>query len=159
MSYFNSSNSFQDLTGFATGLGGVIRFYHGKHFMWGSTGGTTKLTYNTNNSDLSHASIGFGGAFVGYYNFFSNNVRLNVAAFAGMGKYENLHVIDIDNNNRLDSYYYENATFILSPYISIDYFLTKKIAATVQFNCLFGKNISSEVFQIPGVQVGILFNR
>lgn len=155
--YLNANNNHQQIKEISMGIGGILRFYFFKNFNAGIYGGTQKSNYKTQFSDNSYINIGYGGAFLGLSKKI-RKIRLNLSIYGGKGSINNLHIENQNNNFLTNAYLYKSPTTIFSPIISLDYSLTERISATLQFVFLNSK-FQSKHFSIPIVQLGILFNR
>jgi hypothetical protein len=150
-------NPHQQIKDISYGFGGILRVYFFKHLCVGIYGGTQKTSYPTQGSNYSYLQIGYGGPFIGM-SLKKNNFRYSASACLGGGSIKNLHIEKQNNQLLSESYLYKIPVFILSPLVSVDYFLSKKIALSLQGSCLFGLHASHPPLYNPCLQVGILFN-
>jgi hypothetical protein len=153
-----ASNDHQVIRDGSTAIGGIIRFYFGKCLTAGIYGGSQKTTYISANSENSSFNLGYGGPFFGG-SITAGKLRYTASAFIGMGSIKNLHIENQNGNELTEAYLNPYSAFLISPILSIDYSLTKKIALTVQTVCLMGKYDGNKKLTNPTLQVGILFSR
>ena len=151
------NNQHQQIQDISYGFGGILRIYLYKYLCIGIYGGTQKTNYHTQLSKNSYLQIGYGGILVGG-SIRKNNFRYSLSACMGGGSVKNLHIENQYKQTLLTSYLYKNPVFIVSPLLSVDYFISPKIALTLQGTCLFGINSQQNPLYNPCLQVGILFN-
>ena len=155
--YLMADNTFGSINTFSTGIGGILRFYLGKHFTAGILGGNTGGHYNTQGSETSYLKLGYGGAFAGY-SLRKNDWRFTSAVSIGGGSVKNLHVNEQIGNKLNDAHYFKYATPVVIPFISVDRSLTKRLYLTAQISGIFFTE-NRVIHQNPVFQAGILFGR
>lgn len=153
-----TNNKHQDIAAMSKSIGGILRLYFFDYLTVGIYGGSQKTNYTTTGSDNSYINLGYGGPFVGFSRE-SGRFRYTASAFIGMGSIKNLH-IDMQNADVLtDAHHYQYSTLLLSPILSVDYALTRKLCITMQAVCLSGSYGDGQRLLNPTLQVGLLFRR
>lgn len=156
--YAMTENQFQKIQRPSWGIGGILRFYMWDYITVGLYGGSQKIKYPSSGSDNSSIGMGYGGAFVGLSHKYGK-FRYSASAFVGIGTLNNLHIEKQHASTLTEAYLYKNRSLLLSPLVSIDYSLTKRLAVTAQGVFLSGKNHENKPFHNPVFQIGILFSR
>jgi hypothetical protein len=156
--YLMTQNVHRDIQGLNFGLGGMLRFYFLDFLTAGIYGGTQKTKYKTTASDNSYLSIGYGGVMFGLTKKV-NRFRCTLTAFAGRGSITNLHIESQNNHMLSGAYLYKESAFIVSPLLSLDYALSKRLLLTMTTNYLTAKREDNTYLYNPTVQFGLLFNR
>lgn len=152
-----TSNEHQDIRDNSFSIGGILRMYFGNCFTAGIYGGSQKTGYKTTNSENSYLDLGYGGPFLGLSQKLGK-FRYTASAFVGMGTFKNLHIESQNGTELTNADWYQSATVVYSPMLSLDYALTKKLYVTAQTICLMGK-FNNKSFYNPTFQLGILFSR
>lgn len=151
------NNQHQQIKDFSYGFGGILRIYLYKYICIGIYGGTQKTNYHTQLSKNSYLQIGYGGILVGG-SIRKNKFRYSLSACLGGGSIKNLHIEEQSKQRLLESYIYKTPVFIVTPLVSLDYFINPKIALSLQGTCLVGINNHHNPLYNPCLQIGILFN-
>lgn len=153
-----TSNPQQKINALSNSVGGILRFYLTDYITAGIYGGSMKTAYDTEGSENSYLSLGYGGLFAGL----SKKVgkfRYSISAFGGMGSLRNLHIRSENDQVLTDANLYQSPVFLTSPILSVDYAFTQKLSLTVQTICLMGKTNTNHRLYNPTIQLGILFSR
>ena len=153
-----AENGFQEIKNNSNAIGGILRFYFWDYFTCGVYGGSQTTHYNSNLSENSYMKLGYGGVFAGG-SFKTGKWRFTASLFAGMGGVDNLHIESQLGSTLNDAYLYHYSVITFSPIISVDFYLTSKIALTFQTICLTSRTQDKKFFYNPTAQIGILFNR
>ncbi len=153
-----AENGFQEIKGNSNAIGGILRFYFWDYFTCGVYGGSQTTHYNSNLSENSYMELGYGGLFAGG-SLKSGKWRFTASLFAGMGGVDNLHIERQTGTTLDDAYLYHYSVFTFSPIVSVDFYLTSKIALTFQTICLTSRTPDKQFFYNPTFQLGVLFNR
>ncbi|MCK9498657.1 MAG: hypothetical protein M0Q45_04025 [Bacteroidales bacterium] len=156
--FLTAENNYQEINSYSSGIGGILRLYAGNHFTYGLHGGNNKAVYKSANSENSYISFGYGGAFVGF-TARKDKLRFCSSLGLGLGKIRNLHIENQTETvlNLAEIYFYRG--FSLNPLISLDYYLTEKIALTTQLMTIIAFYNKNDLYFCPTFQIGILFNR
>ncbi len=155
--YTITQNHHQKIKDRGFGLGGILRFYFYDYFTAGIYGGTQRTNYTSSDSENSYISLGYGGPFVGF-SIKHKRLRYTAAFFAGRGSVKNLHIESQNGNTLTDAYLYYEKTPVISPIISVDFELSKRLVITSQIVYLTA-NFQDDVLFNPTFQLGLLFNR
>jgi hypothetical protein len=153
-----AENGFQEIKNNSNAIGGILRFYFWDYFTCGVYGGSQTTHYNSNLSENSYMTLGYGGVFAGG-SFKTGKWRFTASLFAGMGGVDNLHIENQSGSTLNNAYLYHYSVITFSPIISVDFYLTSKIALTFQTICLTSRTKDKQFFYNPTVQLGVLFNR
>lgn len=153
-----AENGFQEIKNNSNAIGGILRFYFLDYFTCGVYGGSQTTHYNSNLSENSYMKLGYGGVFAGG-SFKTGKWRFTASLFAGMGGVDNLHIENQSGSTLNNAYLYHYSVITFSPIISVDFYLTSKIALTFQTICLTSRTQDKKFFYNPTVQLGVLFNR
>lgn len=153
-----TNNRHQDVAAMSNSIGGILRLYFFESLTVGIYGGSQKTNYTTSGSDNSYINLGYGGPFVGYSRE-QGRFRYTASAFIGMGSIKNLHIDQQNADVLTDAHLYRYSTLLLSPIVSVDYALTRKLCITMQAICLSGSYGEGQRLLNPTLQVGILFKR
>jgi len=156
--YTISNNPYQDIESLGFGIGGISRFYPTEYLCVGVSGGSQKTNYNTQGSENSYISLGYGGPIVGY-TFAKNKFRFCASVGFGKGRIKNLHISQQSGTVINDAGFYNFSAWVVYPIISFDYMLTKKISFTSQLINLTAAYNKNDLYFCPVFQLGILFNR
>jgi len=156
--YSIAENQNQKIRSMGFGIGGLLRFYIKDHLTLGVIGGSQKTGYKSSNSNNSYISLGYGGPFVGY-TIGKEKFRFCAAVSIGRGKIKNLHIEDQDGTILKQSNYYSYSANVVYPMLSLDYYLTKKLAIVFQTIYLMAQYNKNDLYFCPVFQLGIVFNR
>lgn len=153
-----TNNKHQDIAALSNSIGGILRLYFFDYLTVGIYGGSQKTNYKTAGSDNSYINLGYGGPFVGFSRELGR-FRYTASAFIGMGSIKNLHIDQQNADVLTDAHLYEYSTLLLSPILSVDYALTRRLCLTMQAICLSGSYGDGQRLLNPTLQVGLLFRR
>lgn len=155
--YTITQNQHQKIEDRGFGLGGILRFYFYDYFTAGIYGGTQRTYYTSSDSENSYISLGYGGPFVGF-SIKHKKLRYTASFFVGRGSVKNLHVESQNGNTLTDAYLYYEKTPVISPIISVDFQLSKRLVLTSQIvyhTAIF----QDDKLYNPTFQLGLLFSR
>jgi hypothetical protein len=156
--YIITNNQHQKIENFNLGIGGILRLYFLNNFTTGIYGGSQKTNYNSTGSKNSYFNIGYGGPFLGITKK-AEKFRFTFSAYIGFGNTKNLHIENQNNTTLTEAYLHKESVIIISPIISIDYFLTQRLHLTTQVVCLSTNLGKENAIYNPVFQIGILFSR
>lgn len=157
----NQGNNFANLKveGMPFGLGGAARLHFGNHWRIGGEGYVSDITYGRYNSINS---ISWGGILVDY-TFNIKRFTPFVGVIFGGGSFQNITLTQSTLNDFIteeNTSYRKHSFLAISPFIGIEYALTKKLHLTLKADYLMNINNPSNDFA-KGVRLffGVMFYR
>lgn len=150
------SGYLSNINDFSYGLGGKLSFKLSKYFRIGTEGYGSSSEFK---NDGSFYSIGWGGV-LGEFLFY-NEKKTNFIIGFTFGGAVNKQMDIIEDNNEIvvpDMVFWrKESTFIISPFVSFEYAISKKANLSVKFDYLISP--SNEIFNSGlRVYIGCLFN-
>ncbi len=151
------------ISGFTFGLGGKLAFNFTRFFRVGLGGYTSKCIYDDNNS---YYSIGWGGfSLEGIYRI--SFLRIALGLMIGGGSINQMHIADAtgDKTNGLtgDVFFRARGTFLYTPTLSFEFFVSDSICLLLMIDFLMGLpgdiGDNADFWTGPRGFVGILFNK
>ena len=156
--FSSASNPHQRFNSMSHGLGGVLRFYFRGNFAAGITGHSHKATYQTEGSEHSTLSLGYGGPFAGYSRS-NGKYRFTLGVCGGMGTLRNLHIEKQTGNIIEEAYLYRHRAYVVSPLVSLDLHVTARLSVVIQCMIPVAFYDTGRIYTNPAAQFGVVFNR
>ncbi|MFO7878411.1 MAG: hypothetical protein ACQES0_06440 [Bacteroidota bacterium] len=153
---FYQYNNGSELNG-SHGLGGMLRFYPVKNLYISGQGASYKADILFQKSP-SYASLSYGGLSAGVYKY-RERTRWSAGLFFGGGKQKSLIVTEISGDTITEAHLRKQTITLMSPEISLEYFITDKITFFAQYAYLLGFTKHDSAIRSHQVRLGVLFNR